>query len=140
MQSFLPYPDFSQSARCLDRLRLGKQRVEVYQILRTLNGETKGWKNHPAVRMWSGHIPHLAGYGLAMCREWKARGYQDNLSEKIAQYAYHDNPATLPSWLGNKEFHKSHQSNLLRKDPEWYSKFRWNVPDDLPYVWPVERV
>ena len=34
MQTFLPYPDFARSARCLDNRRLGKQRVESYQILR----------------------------------------------------------------------------------------------------------
>lgn len=29
MQTFLPYPDFVESASVLDRQRLGKQRVEV---------------------------------------------------------------------------------------------------------------
>lgn len=33
MQTFLPYPDFEQSAKCLDNRRLGKQRVEVLQLL-----------------------------------------------------------------------------------------------------------
>lgn len=39
-------------------------------------------------------------------------------------------------WLGNEFFHESHQSNLLRKDYAYYSQFNWNVPDDLPYIWP----
>ena len=30
MQTFLPYPDFKQSAACLDYSRLGKQRVEGF--------------------------------------------------------------------------------------------------------------
>ena len=34
MQTFLPYPDFARSAAVLDRQRLGKQRVEVLQILK----------------------------------------------------------------------------------------------------------
>ena len=33
MQTFLPFPDFQQSAAVLDRVRLGKQRVEALQIL-----------------------------------------------------------------------------------------------------------
>ena len=54
MQTFLPYPDFAESARCLDRQRLGKQRVETAQILRCIvENRTGGWANHPAVRMWS---------------------------------------------------------------------------------------
>lgn len=36
MQTFLPYPDFIRSAQCLDNRRLGKQRVECLQILKTL--------------------------------------------------------------------------------------------------------
>lgn len=48
MQTFLPYPSFAESARVLDRQRLGKQRVEVLQLLRALTGQTKGWANHPA--------------------------------------------------------------------------------------------
>lgn len=53
VQTFLPYPDFAQSAQCLDRQRLGKQRVEVLQLLKALKGESKGWKNHPAAKMWA---------------------------------------------------------------------------------------
>jgi len=33
MQTFLPYPDFLQSLQSLDNKRLGKQRVETFQIL-----------------------------------------------------------------------------------------------------------
>ena len=33
MQTFLPYADFAQSAKVLDMKRLGKQRVEVLQLL-----------------------------------------------------------------------------------------------------------
>lgn len=36
MQTFLPYPDFSASARVLDDKRLGKQRVECLQILNAM--------------------------------------------------------------------------------------------------------
>lgn len=33
MNTFLPYPSFDESAKCLDYKRLGKQRVEAKQIL-----------------------------------------------------------------------------------------------------------
>lgn len=53
MQTFLPYASFTDNAQCLDRQRLGKQRVEAFQILKTLlyGG---GWQHHPVVRMWAG--------------------------------------------------------------------------------------
>jgi hypothetical protein len=43
----------------------------------------------------------------------------------------------LPPWLGDSALHRSHQSALLRKDPELYRPWFPGVPDDLPYVWPV---
>lgn len=51
---------------------------------------------------------------------------------------------TRPWWLGDPGFHAGHRSNLLRKDPDHYSRFGWLEPDDLPYVWssaepPVSR-
>lgn len=36
MQTFLPYPDFAESASVLDRQRLGKQRVETLQVMKAL--------------------------------------------------------------------------------------------------------
>ena len=44
----------------------------------------------------------------------------------------------LPTWLGRPDLYRSHQSSLLRKDPAHYRPIFGNdVPDDLPYVWPV---
>ncbi len=45
MQTFLPYTDFKQSARCLDYKRLGKQRLEARTILNILEGRGKIGKN-----------------------------------------------------------------------------------------------
>ena len=136
MQTFLPYPSFAQSARCLDNKRLGKQRVECLQILRALTLPSYGWQNHPAVRMWQGYEQCLRNYGLTICDEWFARGFKDTCKEKIAGMIL---PIHLmqPSWLGSASFHASHRSNLLRKDSEWYGQFGWAESDDLPYVWPV---
>jgi Pyrimidine dimer DNA glycosylase len=35
MHTFLPYPSFEETASILDYRRLGKQRVEGFQILKT---------------------------------------------------------------------------------------------------------
>ena len=140
MQTFLPYPDFVKSAQCLDNKRLGKQRVECLQILRTLAGITKGWQNHPAVKMWKGREHNLILYGMAMCREWIERGFKDTCYDKISSFYKLFNGKYIyanPHFIGNEEFHNSHRSNLLRKDKEYYSKFKWDVPDNLPYVWPI---
>ncbi len=140
MQTFLPYPCFSKSARALDMRRLGKQRVETLQILKALHDPSYGWQNHPAVRMWRHHELRLVSYGLVMCSEWVMRGYKDTCKEKILDMTRHfrfSKKLWDPRWLGDAEFHDSHKSNLLRKDPEWYGKFDWAVRDDMEYVWPV---
>lgn len=136
MQTFLPYVSFIDSARCLDRQRLGKQRVEAKQILQAIQyGPGAGWYNHPACRMWRGHESALALYGAAVCKEWIGRGYKDNLFPFFLERIQEN--VILPPWLGQDTFHASHQSNLLRKLPTHYARFCWDVPNDLPYVWPV---
>lgn len=142
MQTFLPYPSFSESAKVLDNKRLGKQRVEAYQILRVLLGESTGWKHHPAVKMWEGYEGSLCRYAEDICREWISRGFKDSILEKLnimrmtIGMGKEWESYNSPEWLGDKWFHTSHRSNLLRKDPIHYGKFGWTEPSTLPYVWP----
>ncbi|MFX0091545.1 MAG: MSMEG_6728 family protein [Candidatus Hodarchaeota archaeon] len=131
MQTFLPYPDFTKSAQCLDYRRLGKQRVECKQILRALTNDT-GWSNHPAVRMWMGYEQALCAYMQECIIEWVRRGYQNNLQVETSKQF------KLPGWFGYKKFHSSHRSNLLRKDPNYYGKFGWVELPNLPYWWPIK--
>ena len=55
VNTFITSWDIDETARSLDYRRLGKQRVEAYQIWRALKGITKGWRNHPAARAWEGY-------------------------------------------------------------------------------------
>jgi hypothetical protein len=141
MQTFLPYDSFVQSAQVLDNKRLGKQRVETLQILHALSGKKSGWINHPAVKMWKGYEEALRLYGIAICSEWKLRGFKDTCLEKIsAIISPPTDPRTIriPWWLGNTDFHTSHKSNLMRKFPEHYTKYWCNIPNNLPYIWPIK--
>lgn len=137
MQTFLPHADFRESARCLDMKRLGKQRIEVMQLLGALSGVGKGRANHPAAEMWRGSEQWLITYGLHVCDEWISRGYNDTCRLKIADFGgLIDDGLTRPWWLGDPAFHLAHQSNLVRKLPEHYGPmFPW-APDDLDYIWP----
>lgn len=118
-------------------LRLGNQRREAKQLILALTIPGRGWANHPAAKMWRGHERALACYGLTICREWIGRGYNDSLAPWFTwQIDLMDGALTPPSWLDDA-FCKSHRSNLLRKNAAWYSQFGWDVPSDLPYVWPA---
>lgn len=150
MQTFLPYADFAATARVLDMRRLGKQRVEALQVLRGLTVPGYGWRHHPAVRMWAGCEEALTRYGLEICRQWCRTGRRDTCAAALVtelrsarrisaprSQAELARTRALPTWLGDPDFHRSHQSALLRKDPAHYRPLFPDVPDHLPYVWPV---
>ncbi len=149
VQTFLPHPDFARSAQVLDAKRLGKQRAECLQVLRGLVVPDYGWRHHPAVRMWRGHLEALGRYALTCCETWVAQGHADTVAAtlladlgaagvgEVRSQAALAGAGALPAWLGDESFHRSHRSALVRKDPEHYRPFFPDVPDDLPYVWPV---
>ena len=139
MQTFLPHPEFDESAACLDYKRLGKQRLEAKTIIDILDGKAKRdkrgnipWANHPAVRMWSGYVGALKLYFNCILDEWENRGYVNNMKRAVI----HSQSTDVPPWLGDPEFHASHRSNLLRKDPVFYGQFNWREQDSMAYVWP----
>lgn len=149
MQTFLPHTDFAASARALDQKRLGKQRVEVIQVVRALTVPDYAWRNHPAALMWRGFEEALGRYGFACCEAWLERGFGDTCAATIAADLATAGVTTvrtqdelaeagaLPPWLGDEDLHRSHRSALVRKDPDHYRPLFPDVPDDLPYVWPV---
>lgn len=115
---------------------------------------SKGWSNHPAVRMWRGHEGALTVYIVQMVMEWEKRGYKSTIAKKavttyiqavklgrITQESHR-----LPKWMKDKELFaqisSSHRMALLNKDYEWYSQFNWPEdagarPESYDYVWPV---
>ena len=146
MQTFLPYSDFRTSAEVLDRPRLGKQRVETLQLLKARLMCQEGWTNvpwsrHPACKMWEGYEYQLLLYGMEICREWRNRGYRDSVEASLLAMAprFPVLDPTKPHWLGDEAFHLSHQSNLLRKNPDYYGVLWAGISPDLPYVWPAGR-
>lgn len=163
MQTFLPYPDFEETAKALDYKRLGKQRIEALECL-YVNYRHKGvdlreefemsdkyaeytWKrfeNHPCAKMWYCWEGCLFEYAITMCTEWKARGYNDNTLLKLlkAQSLVEWNLYT-PFWLGDNEFHNMHKRVLLDKNYEHYVNL-WpdlkpakKIDGRWPYIWPV---
>ncbi len=146
MQTFLPIANFRRSLMCLDSKRLGKQRVEAFQLLCALNygpallerfirtsksDQPRGWANHPAAKMWAGYEHALAAYFNQSIRVWVDRGYNNTLRPLLVPVEH-----PYPDWFGDPAFHRSHKSNLLRKNPEHYAQFGWGVASDLEYVWP----
>lgn len=147
MQTFLPYSDFKKSAEVLDKRRCWKQVVEAKQIIEILEGKTTSWKNHPAVKMWEGHIPELMVYFnifLKICKQ------KHKINTKYTPFTIGDfkgkrtlvNDAGFygkdPWWLGNEDFHRAMRARLIEKDTEFYLPL---FPNDKgfnngKYFWP----
>lgn len=127
MNTFLPYKDFAQVAKCLDYRRLGKQRVECKQLI---SGQ---WSNHPCSKMWKSYVPALKFYANCMIDEWIFRGYKNTISK-------YDIPEKIefPDWLENPLIVTSHRANLLRKNYDYYSQFNWKIEPVDGYFWPLE--
>lgn len=163
MQTFVPLTSsYEDIARVLDNKRLNKQALEGWQILMNLleldpQGQqrvSKGWSNHPAVKMWRGHETALYLYIQAMVAEWKRRGFKSTIGEKAKETMLtavklgrlEGRAQTPPSWISDvsrfKEIAASHRAALLSKDYEWYSQFGWKEDvgvrlENYKYIWPV---
>jgi len=137
MQTFLPYSDIRQSLKVLDNKRLGKQRVETFQIINAITGRPKldgtpykGWVNHPCSVMWRKFVPALKFYYNCSIDEWVKRGFTNTMKKEEI-----NEEIILPDWFGIENFHSSHRANLLKKDPNFYSQYGWNEDPSDPYVW-----
>lgn len=98
--------------------------------------------------MWAGCLEALGCYTLTCCEVWTDLGHADTVADTVREdlrgagtthvrtQQELARAGLLPAWLGDPDFHRSHQSSLLRKDPEHYAPLFGAVPDDLPYVWP----
>lgn len=136
MMTFLPYEDYEKSVKVLDNKRLGKQRVECLQLINILEGKqtSNGWKNHPALKMWVGHIDSLKFYCNCCIDEWVDRGFKNTMKK----YDVNSN-SEKPWWVGHENLHRSMRSRLIEKDKNFYlSKF----PNDEgynngKYFWPI---
>lgn len=134
MQVFMPYSDFCQSLMVLDRQRLGKQRVESWQIIDTVTHSKKAWSNHPAVLMWKDYIPALKVYYNMNLMVWEIKGY-NNIKLKpftdVLDFVY-------PDWLGDDRIHQGYRSQLLAKNYDHYCQFGWTEKaGEYQYYWKV---
>lgn len=152
MQTFLTHgADFRTTAHILDRKRLMKQRVETYQIMKVLAGETSGWTRHPAVLMWRGYPQWLLSYQFAITEEVLRRGYEDTTLDKTIATMLRmgvDGGATYdnaPPWINDQRIANSHRYALYIKDPEHYAAFYAperpeTCCDRCNYYWPSHVV
>jgi len=156
VQTFLPYIDFDECASVLDSRRLNKQLLEGRQILNSLAGISKGWRNHPAVKMWAGSELVLYNYLNAIAKECYTRGIKfknnlDAIDQTIDTHFQAVEFNNRPFWMKDqtllRRVNATHQANLYRKDSHEYALFQSayddvnNDPccDTCSYFWPTHE-
>jgi hypothetical protein len=156
VNTFVTDNDPVQCAKNLDYRRLGKQRVEAFQLLNVLlqRTETKGWSSHPALLMWKGYENGLKYYLNCMIDEWINRGYNNTMAHEV----YDDDTALsdtggaaedeksivilMPWWFNCYQLQLSHKCSLLRKDHNYYSQVFHLTKEEKDnyflegYIWP----
>ena len=154
MQVFLSEHLYKSCAQVLDQKRLVKQLLEGRQILAALAGQTKGWVNHPATRMFVGAEIELLSYLSQVKDEMNNRGYkwENNWSEiiNIFNQNFKGNDFAYPDYLkpGHPENHRlitTHRGRLYEKAPELYPQYEHESTiyreyvccDRCNYYWPT---
>jgi hypothetical protein len=137
MQTFLPDPSFTASARILDKRRVWKQTVEAKQLIDALENGSR-WSNHPACLMWKGFEEALKCYFNEFLKE--VIEFRE-INTKYEYLEINRDKFKLPWWLGNEEFHRKHRIALLTKNPVFYLQYHWkeSADKDYKYFWPVVK-
>lgn len=151
MQTFVPFPDFAESATVLDNKRLNKQLLEGRQVYSIISsGRDRGaWVNHPAVKMWRNRDNALFHYLIAVKDECVSRGIQTdkNWTAILTMHQnnwYRGDNLIMPEWWGDERVHQSHRNNLYRKDPDYYAEFMYDdfisCCNTCNYFWPTHTL
>lgn len=138
MQTFLPtFESPYNIGQILDRSRAWKQVVECKQIHRALTIPFYGWQSHPAVRMWRGHEDFLLYYACSIAQACIDVHHvqAENLQSELLDL-WSGDITSPPRWWGDERVASSHRSNLMAKEPLFYSQYGWSEIPGQPYFWP----
>lgn len=162
IQTWLPHANLLASAAALHPDDLARQRIHNWQLISLLSCYLVSdenlwhccWREHPLVLQWKNYLPFLMEYNRAVAKVYNrgsATGGQlmpasqpdpvltqcEELFDAAVEAGACDAEVSfVPGWIGNAGYHASHQSNLVRKNPEFYSNLFPNVTENLKYVWP----
>jgi hypothetical protein len=150
MQTFITdLPEFGYGLRYLDQKRVVKQLLETRQIMSALTGNTRGWVNHPATKMWRGKEDMLWDYGRQNALELDHRGYQwqNNFEQLTAHYEDIANSRYTNGDWSRDDYTRvlyTHRGRLWEKDSDYYSNwslysdfYKYVCCDRCNYYWPT---
>jgi len=133
---------FEYTSVSLDPQRLFKQAVEAKQIIITIdeklhNPETKrGYRNHPAVIMWTPFLDALKLYYNTILRRVYLNSKYRITKLELYNLPENENSIEIPWFCNYMPLIYSHRARLYQKNPNYYSFLEF--PDeylDIGYIW-----
>lgn len=103
------------NAMKLDRRRMNKQVIEAEQIIKSIDGLSQSWKNHPIYLMYREHRKWLHYYKCCMKYYLKGLYY-------CAKYWSDKADEITPPFISD-EMVIQHRKRLYTKSPELYPQF-----------------
>ena len=110
----------------LDRVRMNKQVIEAKQIISTISGYSKSWKNHPVCLMYREHKEWL--YDYMCCMDCYLKGLYE-----YSKYWSDEADKIRPSFLDLDELIIQHRKRLYSKSPDKYRQFAEYGTSDINY-------
>lgn len=105
------------TAKCLDKKRLNKQIIEVNQLIKAIEGNTKAWRNHPVTIMYENDLNFLRGYKNCLIA-YKENRIQD--AEFFSKWC----DRTKPDFLKDCGWYFENMKNrLFTKDKQHYLQY-----------------
>lgn len=98
-----------------DRRRMNKQVIEASQIIKSIDGLSKSWKNHPVCLMYREHRDWL--YNYMCCMDCYLKGLYDYAKDWSSKA-----DTIRPSFITD-ELCIQHRRRLYAKSPELYPQF-----------------
>ena len=112
-----------ETAKCLDARRLNKQIIECKQIIKAINGETKAWANHPAVKMYKDHQEWLKLY-MGCLNAYRLNNI--NAAEHLSNYA-----DTMRPQFHTQKYFDQMKRRLYTKNNNYYSQWKYLGESDV---------
>ena len=106
-----------ETAKILDKKRLNKQIIECQQILKSINGETKAWANHPCTIQYRKHVNWLISYMHCL----KAIFNKDIHKARIWNAYALDNTPNFHT----QDYFENMKRRLYTKNHEHYKQFEY---------------
>lgn len=117
MQVFI-IGDILETAKCLDVKRFNKQIIEVRQIIKAINGETKAWVNHPCTIQYRRCVDWLYLYLVVF------KKYKEGDIKEATRFNYIAKRYVEPTWF-TQDYFDNMKKRLYTKDHNHYKQFEY---------------